>query len=81
MMNRVFAQVSRLLALVCISGGILLAGCSKKDGPGKLVPVSGKITLNGKPLKEGTVTFVADRRQDNKSTFFPSAQLNADWDL
>lgn len=78
MTKRVSRRVCRLLALVCLGGGIVLAGCSKKDGPGKLVPVSGKVTLNGKPLTAGTVSFVADSKKGNTSKHFPGGQLSAD---
>lgn len=48
------------LALLFV-GAVLLAGCSKsskKKGPQlDLVPVSGTITLDGKPLSEATVSF------------------------
>ena len=46
------------LGLVCA----MLAGCGAESDPelDKLVPVSGKVTLDGKPLPRGTVVFHAD---------------------
>ena len=42
------------LALVCLT----VAGCGGGGAdPGKLAPVSGKVTLDGKPLAGATVTF------------------------
>jgi hypothetical protein len=40
----------RLLSAACL----LVAGCSQEP---KTYPVSGTVTLNGEPLKEGDVTF------------------------
>src|SRR5437763_10484127 len=45
------------LALACLAGALLATGCS--DQP-QLVPVSGKLTLNGKPLGNVKVDFHPD---------------------
>jgi hypothetical protein len=42
-----------------ISAVFLAAGCAGDSGP-RLVPVSGTVTLNGKPLEGAVVTFVPD---------------------
>jgi len=56
--------VPRLILL----GGLTLlaAGCSGHKGP-KLVPVSGKVTLDGKPLPGGVVNFFPDKAKGNDS--------------
>ncbi|HEY2252860.1 MAG TPA: carboxypeptidase-like regulatory domain-containing protein [Planctomycetaceae bacterium] len=49
-------------ARACLAMVVLIAGCSEAPavGPdvGKLVPVSGKVTLDGKPLAGATVNFM-----------------------
>jgi hypothetical protein len=45
---------------------LALAGC----GGLKLVPVSGKVTLDGKPLKGGGVSFVPDASKGNNAKGF-----------
>jgi hypothetical protein len=51
----------RALALLCVWGLLSLAGCGGRT----LVPVSGKITQDGKPLDGGGVSFVADTAKGN----------------
>ena len=45
-----------LLLLLSLPG---LAGCGTR--PPALVPVTGKLTLNGRPLKRATIVFTPDR--------------------
>lgn len=40
----------------CLLFGVV--GCSKESGPQR-IPVSGNVTYNGQPVKEGTITFGA----------------------
>ncbi len=47
-------RVGIVVAVVAVSG---LSGCG--GGP-KLVPVSGTVTLNGKPFRDAEITFVPD---------------------
>ncbi len=54
---------------------LLPAGCG--DGP-RLVPVSGKVTVNGEPLTTGTLVLKPDRDRGNTSPFEPAATINAD---
>jgi hypothetical protein len=52
----------RLLVLALLL--LLLGGCS--SGPYKPVPVSGRLTLNGKPLANVVVLFTPVRTESNK---------------
>jgi len=56
-------------------GLLALAGCG--GGGLKLVPVSGTVTLNGKPLSQCTVTFIADASKGNKVAASLIGRLNA----
>lgn len=47
----------RLLLLVCAAVLATAAGCGKKGRKLDLVPVTGKITLEGQPVEGATVTF------------------------
>lgn len=42
--------------LTFLAAAVLVAGCS--DGLGGRVPVSGKVTVKGQPLKDGVIYFV-----------------------
>lgn len=44
-----------------------LAGCPGSDDIGSTVPVSGKVTIDGKPLESGTVTYHAEESKGNKT--------------
>lgn len=64
-------------ACLLVFGCLPLLGCGSDDGP-KLVPVSGKVTLNGQPLSGAHVTFLptgetrgtgADGRTDAEGVF------------
>jgi hypothetical protein len=58
------APLSRLVwSILCACGLFTLAGC----GGLKLVPVSGKVTLGGKPLYGGAVSFVPDASKGNNA--------------
>ena len=48
-----------LFMTVLLSLGGLFVGC-EASGTAGLVPVSGKVTVSGKPLTQGAITFVAD---------------------
>ena len=57
-MNRLSALATTLFLTT------LLAGCGggdAKDADPKLVPVSGKVTYKGSPLKDGYITFIGDK--------------------
>jgi hypothetical protein len=47
------------MRIAILAGCLILFGCTGKDPAGpKLVPVSGAVSLNGKPVAGATVTFV-----------------------
>jgi hypothetical protein len=63
-------------SLLCIALGSLLwlsSGC----GGSKAAPVTGHVTLNGKALTAGTVTFVPDKSKGNTSGEEPMGEINA----
>jgi len=71
-----FAPVLGLLALGCG----LLVGCGgpKVEPLGAVVPVAGKVTVNGKVLPAGMVSFNPDESKGNTSKNIPTASLEAD---
>jgi hypothetical protein len=56
---------------------ISATGCA--DGVGKTYPVSGKVTINGVPLKgkSATVMFVPDRAKGNATQFEPGGTIDS----
>lgn len=55
----------RIRALLCLLLSLPgLAGCGPTAQP--LVPVTGKLTLNGRPLKRATVVFTPDRARGGR---------------
>jgi hypothetical protein len=52
---------------------LILAGCATN-----LVPVSGKVTIDNKPLTTGTVTLKPDKEHGNKNTVEPLGTIGAD---
>jgi hypothetical protein len=53
--------VSRFSLLVPLSISVLATGC----GGVKPLPVTGKVTLDGKPLAKGTISFHPDKSKGN----------------
>lgn len=66
----------RFVPLVTLLFAALLTGCGPQ--PEKLVPVSGKITIQDAPLPYGTVTLVPDAAAGNKSKLQPLGKITAD---
>lgn len=54
----------------------LATGCG--PNPEKLVPVSGKITIQSAPLPYGTITLVPDLAAGNKTKLQPLGKIGAD---
>jgi hypothetical protein len=65
----------RYLAVVCLCGLLVAVGCGP-SGP-KLVPVSGKVTLDGQPLTAGAVSFSPDSAKGNKEKVAPTGSINS----
>jgi hypothetical protein len=61
------------LALLALA----LTSCTS-DEVGHTVPVKGKVTVNGQPLKHGSVAFWPNEAKGNKSTLESSASINED---
>jgi hypothetical protein len=53
----------RVLSPVCLVGALVFAGC---DSLGSLTTVEGQVTVDGQPLKGGTVTFYDASSGTNK---------------
>jgi hypothetical protein len=66
-----FAKTSALLLVL-----FLFTGCG--PAPAKLVPVSGKITIQGAPLPWGTITLYPDTTKGNSSTLQPFGTVAPD---
>src|SRR5207249_4878392 len=60
-----------------LTGGAVVAaaGCGTAGGE-KLVPVAGKVTIDGQPLKTGSVTFKPDASRGNKSQHHPTSAID-----
>ncbi len=59
-----------------LAAAVTPLGCGP-SGP-KLVHVSGTVTLDGKPLTSGTVTFVADASKGNTQMGTPAGNIGTD---
>jgi hypothetical protein len=66
-----FATAVLLLGLVCAA-----AGCGNKSE--NLVPVAGKVTVAGKVLATGTVSFRPDAAKGNASMHQPTGTIESD---
>jgi hypothetical protein len=56
---------------------LVTVGCDRSDGL-QLVPVSGNVSLNGKPLTMGSVSLRADAAKGNKSMHHPTGAIEKD---
>ena len=65
-----------LCAAATVAIGIV-AGCDS-SGTGRLFPVAGKVTVDGKPLAMGSLVFKPDAAKGNTSTFEPSGTIAND---
>jgi hypothetical protein len=61
------------LGAVCLCAA--LSGCGPESGE-QLVPVAGRVTLNGQPLTTGTVSFRPDSARDNASLHHPTGAID-----
>ncbi len=74
--NRLLVSVTWFL--VCLS-----AGCSSEEAGPELIPVSGKITVDGNPLPLAGISFRPDDTQGNTSPYQPggTADENGKYNL
>jgi hypothetical protein len=62
---------------LCLALAVMIAGCDS-SGVGRIVPVKGQVTYEGKPVTSGSLVFKPDSAKGNKSTFEPAATIGAD---
>jgi hypothetical protein len=75
MSSVLFRAGKRFLASGALCGLLLLSsGCGGAAAP---TPVTGHVTLNGKPMTSGTVTFVPNKAKGNTSGEEPLGEINA----
>jgi hypothetical protein len=74
--------VRRLGGMVLLVFGLGLAvgsaGCGDPSDVGRMVPVVGKVTASGKPVKAGSVSFRPDKSKGNTSAHEPYGEIDAD---
>jgi hypothetical protein len=73
-----FVQTVRGLgSLGWFVGALALAcGCQPADEP--LVPVAGRVTIKGKPVAEGSISFRPDTNKANASLHHPTGRIQPD---
>jgi hypothetical protein len=54
---------------------LLLSGCGGGGSPGTLYPVSGRVTVDGVPLPEAQLLFMAHAEKGNKTAELPLGQV------
>ena len=59
----------RVHCIAAITGMLLVSGCGGPDGRLETFPVSGTVTLDGKPVPNATVTFVPVERESTRPAF------------
>jgi hypothetical protein len=70
---RVFGSSGRLGVVGALLP--LLSGCGEGGSPGTLYPVSGRVTVDGVPLREAQLLLLADAEKGNKTAELPLGQL------
>jgi hypothetical protein len=73
--NRERRLTARLAAAACALT-LAVTGCGDSSGL-KLVPVIGKVTVDGQPVKAGTLSFRPDSAKGNKSVHEPYGTIDA----
>lgn len=58
MINKGFVRLPLASLSIVALGVVLAAGCGKKSNLPATAPVHGKVTLNGEPVKSGSLVFV-----------------------
>jgi hypothetical protein len=67
---------SLFLAGVCFA--LVSAGCGDPYGVGPTVPVVGKVTVDGQPVKAGTISFRPDKSKGNTSVHEPYGEIDSE---
>jgi hypothetical protein len=75
---RVFRTLRNMLALILCLASVLVTGCGKSSGAGKLYRVKGKVLVANIPLTEGGVRFKPDPSKGNTTTVEPVAVIGTD---
>jgi len=76
-MKRTSRRAGWYLGSLLLGGVIVaLAGCGK--GSESLAPVVGKVTVDGKPLTSGSVSFRPDKSKGNDSQHQPNGTIDAE---
>src|SRR5262249_47603539 len=75
-----FPRRVRVLALVLAGAWLALgsAGCGDPSGVGRTVPVAGKVTVDGRPVKAGTVSFRPDKSKGNTNAHEPYGEIDSE---
>lgn len=68
-------RAALVLAGACFAPGS--AGCGDPYGVGATVPVVGKVTADGEPVKAGTVSFRPDKSKGNTAVHEPYGEIDA----
>jgi hypothetical protein len=68
----------RLIGLCLCALLLAVWGCGGGSGSDQLVPVSGKVTMGGKALSRGSISFRADKLRGNTSSAEPYGQITED---
>jgi hypothetical protein len=61
----------------CVVLLVLIVGCRGPSGAGKLVRVSGRVTVGSQPLTRGTVSFRPDASRGNNTLHEPYGEIDA----
>ena len=73
--HRQAGLASLVLAGACFALGT--AGCGDPYGVGRTVPVVGKVTADGEPVKAGTVSFRPDKSKGNTTVHEPYGEIDS----
>src|SRR5262249_52380478 len=75
-MTSVLVRARPVLGLLLLGGLAAAAGCGKEAAKG--VPVSGKVTLDKKPLTTGRISLVPDVKKGNNANVACVGQLGTE---
>jgi hypothetical protein len=73
--HRQAGWASLVLAGTCFA--LASAGCGDPYGVGATVPVVGKVTADGQPVKAGTVSFRPDKSRGNTTVHEPYGEIDS----